>query len=69
GDRDYRTPAEQSEQLFTTLQRQGIDSWFLRFPDEGHSVNKPLNYRLWLETIFNWLSRYLKQEDLEKPIF
>lgn len=69
GDRDYRCLAEQSEQLFTTLQRQGIDSWFLRFPDEGHSVNKPLNYRLWLETIVKWLSRHLKQEALEKPIF
>ena len=69
GDRDYRCLAEQSEQLFTTLQRQGIDSWFLRFPDEGHSVNKPLNYRLWLETIVKWLSRYLKEEALEKPVF
>jgi dipeptidyl aminopeptidase/acylaminoacyl peptidase len=69
GELDYRTPAEQSEQLFTTLQRQGIDSWFLRFPDEGHSVNKPLNYRLWLQTIIKWLSRYIEQEDLEKPIF
>jgi len=69
GDLDYRCLAEQTEQLFTTLQRQGIDSWFLRFPDEGHSINKPLNYRLWLETIAKWLSGYLRQEALEKPIF
>ena len=69
GDLDYRCLAEQTEQLFTTLQRQGINSWFLRFPDEGHSINKPLNYRLWLETIAKWLSGYLRQEALEKPIF
>ena len=69
GDLDYRCLAEQTEQLFTTLQRQGINSWFLRFPDEGHSINKPLNYRLWLETIAKWLGGYLRQEALEKPIF
>jgi dipeptidyl aminopeptidase/acylaminoacyl peptidase len=60
GDLDYRCLAEQSEQLFTTLQRKGIDSWFLRFPDEGHSIDKPLNYRLWLQTVLRWLSRHLK---------
>ncbi|KPL03136.1 MAG: hypothetical protein AMJ90_03960 [candidate division Zixibacteria bacterium SM23_73_2] len=65
GELDYRTPTDQSEQLFTTLQRRGIDSWFLRFPDEGHSINKPYNYRLWLDTIFIWLSRYLKEKEIK----
>ncbi len=65
GELDYRTPTDQSEQLFTTLQRKGIDSWFLRFPDEGHSINKPLNYKLWLDTIILWLSIYLKEKEIE----
>ncbi len=68
GDLDYRCLAEQTEQLFTTLQRQGIESWFLRFPDEGHSINKPLNYRLWLQTILQWFSRHL-EEVVGEPIF
>jgi len=65
GELDYRTPTDQSEQLFTTLKRKGIDSWFLRFPDEGHSINKPYNHRLWLDTIIRWLSRYLKEKEIE----
>jgi dipeptidyl aminopeptidase/acylaminoacyl peptidase len=46
-------------QLFTALQRQGIPSKFLYFPDEGHWVQKPQNLRLWFNTMYDWKERYL----------
>ena len=57
---DYRVPVTEGMQLFTTLQRMGIKSKFLYFPDEGHSVLKPQNSELWHKTVFDWLANYLK---------
>lgn len=59
---DYRVPLNEGQQLFTTLQRKGIASKFLYFPDEGHWVLKPGNSELWHKTIFEWLNGYLKPE-------
>jgi dipeptidyl aminopeptidase/acylaminoacyl peptidase len=56
---DYRVPVGQGLSLFTALQRQGVPSRLLYFPDEGHWVLKPQNSRLWHATIFEWLHRYL----------
>jgi len=60
GELDYRVPVGQGIQLFQSLQRRGIPSRFLYFPDEGHWVLKPQNSRLWYETVLGWLDRYLK---------
>jgi dipeptidyl aminopeptidase/acylaminoacyl peptidase len=58
---DFRVPITEGLSLFTTLQRQGVRSKLLYFPDEGHWVLKPLNSELWHRTIFDWLAEYLKQ--------
>lgn len=58
---DYRIPLTEGLQLFTTLQRKGIPSKLLCFPDEGHWVLKPQNSELWHKTIFEWLHEYLKR--------
>lgn len=60
GELDYRVPVGEGLALFTTLQRKGIPSKFLYFPDEGHWVLKPQNSELWHTTVFNWLKDYLK---------
>ncbi|MBN9690032.1 MAG: S9 family peptidase [Verrucomicrobia bacterium] len=57
---DFRVPVSQGMDLFTALQRQGIPSKFLYFPDEGHWVLKPQNSELWNKTVFAWLAEYLK---------
>lgn len=57
---DFRVPVHQGMSLFTTLQRKGIPSKFLYFPDEGHWVLKPQNSELWHKTVFEWLAGYLK---------
>jgi len=57
---DFRVPINQGMSLFTTLQRRGVPSKLLIFPDEGHWVLKPQNSELWHQTIFDWLAEYLK---------
>ena len=60
GELDYRIPFAEAQQLFTTLQRKGIPSKLLYFPDEGHWVLKPANSELWHKTVFGWLAEYLQ---------
>lgn len=57
---DFRVPLEQGLQFFTSLQRMGVPSRLLYFPDEDHFVQKPLNARLWWKTVLDWLDKYLK---------
>ena len=60
GELDFRVPINQGLELFTALQRRGIPSKMLYFPDEGHWVLKPQNSKLWYETVGGWFDRYLK---------
>jgi dipeptidyl aminopeptidase/acylaminoacyl peptidase len=59
---DFRLSEEQAFQLFTSLQRLGVESKFLYFPDETHFVSKPQNAKLWWTTVFEWFKSHLKQE-------
>jgi dipeptidyl aminopeptidase/acylaminoacyl peptidase len=60
GDLDFRVPNGQAFQLFTALQRRGVPSKLLYFPDEGHWVLKPQNSQLWYKTVLGWLDQYVK---------
>lgn len=60
GAYDFRVSEEQAFQLFTSLQRLGVDSKFLYFPDETHFVAKPLNSKLWWATVLDWFRKYRK---------
>ena len=60
GQLDYRVPVEQGIATFTALQRRGIESQFLYFPDENHWVLKPQNSIQWHDTVNNWLERWLR---------
>jgi dipeptidyl aminopeptidase/acylaminoacyl peptidase len=59
GDRDYRVPYMQSLELYAALQRQGVESKLLVFPEEGHWILKPQNSKLWYSTVLEWLSQHL----------
>jgi dipeptidyl aminopeptidase/acylaminoacyl peptidase len=59
-DLDFRVPMNQGMELFTALQRQGVPSRLVMFPDEGHWVLKPANSEFWHQTVFAWLADYLK---------
>jgi len=60
GDLDYRIPTAQGLSTFTALQRRGIDSRLLFFPNENHWVLKPANSLQWHNEVFGWLAKYLK---------
>lgn len=57
-DLDFRVPVSEGHQLFTTLQRLGVPSKFINFPDEGHWVVKPANSEFWHKEVFAWLAKY-----------
>lgn len=56
---DYRVPLSEGMQAFNVLQRKGIPSKWLYFPDENHWVLKPGNSELWHKTVFGWLTEHL----------
>jgi dipeptidyl aminopeptidase/acylaminoacyl peptidase len=58
---DYRIPVEQGIAAFTALQRKGIESKFLYFPDENHWVLKPQNSVMWHDTVNAWLKAHIGQ--------
>ncbi len=58
GGQDFRIPLEQGVAMFTALQRRGIPSQFLYFPDENHWVLKPQNSVQWHETVLAWLQKW-----------
>ena len=60
GELDFRVPHGQAFEIFTALQRRGIPSKLLYFPDEGHWVLKAQNSQLWYKTVLGWLDQYLK---------
>lgn len=60
GAQDFRVVDTQGLGTFNALQRRGIPSKLLYFPDEGHWVLKPQNSIQWHDTVLAWLDRWLK---------
>jgi dipeptidyl aminopeptidase/acylaminoacyl peptidase len=60
GDLDFRIPTAQGLSAFTALQRRGIESKLLVFPDENHWVLKPGNSLFWHHTVLSWLDQHIK---------
>jgi len=63
GAQDFRVADTQGLGTFNALQRRGIPSKLLYFPDESHWVLKPANSILWHETVIAWLDKWLKDDD------
>jgi dipeptidyl aminopeptidase/acylaminoacyl peptidase len=60
GALDYRVPYSQGLATFTALQRQGVESRFLYFPDENHWIAKPANSLQWHAEVLGWLDQHLR---------
>jgi dipeptidyl aminopeptidase/acylaminoacyl peptidase len=67
GLRDYRVPISEAMRLWTDLQRSGVPSQFLYFPDENHWVLKPGNSRLWYETVLAFLDHHVLGAEWRRP--
>jgi dipeptidyl aminopeptidase/acylaminoacyl peptidase len=58
GALDFRVSEIEGLAMFTALQRRGVPSRLLYFPDENHWVLRPRNSVLWHETVLDWLARW-----------
>jgi len=65
GGQDFRVVETQGMSTFTALQRRGIPSKFVYFPDENHWVLKPQNSRFWHQQVIGWLDQWLR--DAPRP--
>ena len=63
GELDFRVPYTEDLSMFTALQRRGVPSRLVIFPDEGHFILKPQNQRLWWSEVQGWLTKYLGGKD------
>ena len=62
GAKDFRVVETGGFATFTALQRKGIPSRFLYFPDENHWVLKPANSILWHDTVLDWLDQWTRPD-------
>ena len=60
GGLDYRVPDAQGLAVYTALQRRGVPSELLYFPDENHWVQKPANSIQWYDTVLAWMNRWTR---------
>jgi len=67
GERDFRIPYSQSLGLFNALQRRGVPSRLVVFPDENHWILRPQNSIQWYREVHGWLDRFLRRADDPQP--
>mgnify|MGYP001811868552 FL=1 len=67
GDKDYRVPIGEGLRLWYDLQKTGVPSKFLYFPDENHWVLTPGNATVWYETVLAFLAEHVLDEPWERP--
>ena len=60
GQQDFRVPYGQGLSAFTALQRRGIESRLVIFPDENHWILKPHDSLQWHREVLSWLDKWLK---------
>jgi len=58
GAHDYRVVDTQGLGTFNALQRLGVPSRLLYYPDETHWVQKPLNSIQWHHVVLGWIDRW-----------
>lgn len=59
GEKDYRLGVAEGLSTFTALQRNGVPSRLVWFPDEGHWVLKGGNSLRWYGEVLGWLDEWV----------
>lgn len=59
-EKDYRLTMNEGIGAFTALQRQGVPSKLLYFPDENHWILRPANWIQWQREILVWMDEWTK---------
>lgn len=66
GEKDYRTPVSQAEELYTTLKRHGKKTRLIRFPGSNHSLLKSGKPSLRVDSfnqVNRWFNQYLHEKE------
>ena len=67
GDRDYRVPIGEALRLWYDLQKRGVPSKFLYFPDENHWVLTPGNAIVWYGAVLAFLAEHVLDQEWKRP--
>lgn len=63
GEQDFRTPISESEQYYTALKLQGVESAMVRIPNASHGlVNRPSMLMSKSASILSWFNHYLNKK-------
>ena len=66
-DDDHRTPASTAELFYRSLRKHGVDTRFVRYPDEGHELSRsgqPAHVVDRIERIVRWFDGYSEYHDV-----
>jgi len=61
GGKDYRIDIVAGYEQFTSLQRLGLESKLVVYPEENHWVLRQFNSIDWHNQVFDWLERHMDQ--------
>ena len=59
GEKDYRTPISVSEQFYTALRLNRVETMLVRIPNSSHSIaSKPSNLIAKVNSVLYWFDKY-----------
>lgn len=63
GEEDYRTPIAESEQFYTALKLEGVETAMVRIPGASHGIaNRPSNLIAKIAGVLAWFDKYKNVE-------
>ena len=62
GERDGEVPEPQSREFWHALKSLGVETQFVVYEGEGHSIRKPEHQRDIMERLVGWFDHYLKAD-------
>lgn len=68
GQKDLRVPVGQAFSMFRALQRRGVESRLVYYPDENHWILKPNNSLHWYGEVRNWIARFAAPGPVEMQV-
>ena len=62
GEEDIRVPLPQSEEFYAGLKASGVETVFVKYPREGHSIGEPRHQLDMLNRQLAWYNRYITHD-------
>ncbi len=66
GQNDYRCPLPQTEQMYLSIKRLGVETEMVIYPGESHGIRKPDHQVDRLKREIGWFDKYLQPEKAAK---